>query len=517
MNGCSNGICTSVVGLSLEARLSEARTLQDSSLTVMREKKVLMDQALLRLNNVTNASGTIGAGADGSGNLSTPESLQRLEDMKKAREALMTAQNEFEGAKSYADQLQVFYDASLGAGWNAAAPETTTTTLVPAPDALGLLAAQANATSSAAAASLLLASASASANGSVVVRSSLDKDNKADGARLEAEEAPILLLQDEQKIHGVPDKKFTAASSAGVAPMPPPSFAAMPRLREDTGACASLGLSPVDIETKLVIDPGVISPELRERLLFLQGDSSPASRLRVDAVQDGRLRISADVGQVAPFGAALVEGLAREFAYVDVLSPGEHAVDGQAGAAEVQFIHIPPTSISSDGSSDSGATASAAAVAVSLRLEVGPADNPWLEMLLSRVRGGNEDISPGAGGLSMLAELHDFFRRGSADRYYRYDGSLTSLPCTRAQWLVLAEPGLVSQRQLRELQELSTGRQRGQQQPIRRFRASLVALGTTTLVSRSSSPTELVLPAPAAAPPMLARIRLKSSQSSNSV
>merc|ERR550514_718119 len=97
-----------------------------------------MDTAMSTLDNATGANGVAGStsltgsssGVAGSGNATGPvsnASLQALEDAKKAREELMSAQNEFQGAQQQVEELRSFYDAAQGADWKAGAPPQATT------------------------------------------------------------------------------------------------------------------------------------------------------------------------------------------------------------------------------------------------------------------------------------------------------------------------------------------------------------------------------------------------------
>lgn len=256
--------------------------------------------------------------------------------------------------------------------------------------------------------------------------------------------------------------------------------------------CSALQLSPVDIDMAQVVDPGTISPELREPLAFMWDRTLPDAPLRV-AVQQGRLRArAAPDSHSSPLGAIVVGGRERKISYAELRVPGEHAVNGQAGVAELQLVHSPPSG------------AAWPAVALSLRFQVGRQDNPWVEALLQRGRffSASEVDVQGA----QVGEVHALLAQGSMERYFRYDGTLTSPPCVSTQWFVVEEPGVLTQRQLTALFQLLTpaappapkkggasaflvtaAGALGQEVPVRRFRATLVAFGTPRLVSKVSA------------------------------
>eukprot|EP00927_Polykrikos_kofoidii_P085679 TRINITY_DN9382_c0_g1_i2.p1 TRINITY_DN9382_c0_g1~~TRINITY_DN9382_c0_g1_i2.p1 ORF type:complete len:672 (-),score=98.04 TRINITY_DN9382_c0_g1_i2:395-2410(-) len=265
------------------------------------------------------------------------------------------------------------------------------------------------------------------------------------------------------------------------APIAPPTSSTAPSASNpslldvsQSGSCVSHKLSPVDIETARVVDPGQISLELRQPLTFFWDRSSPVLPLRV-GVEHGRVRVRASPGpKSSPLGAVFLGGQQRVFSYVDLMIPGEHAVDGKVGLVELQLVHLPP----------SGAVYPA--VAISLRLDIGRQDNSWLEALLQeRLISGSEVLVNG----THLTEVHQLFANNSVERYFRYDGTLTSPPCLSAQWFVVEATGELSQRQLailsKSVASLDDGKSFGTESH-QRFRSNLVAFGTPRLVTKAS-------------------------------
>lgn len=239
------------------------------------------------------------------------------------------------------------------------------------------------------------------------------------------------------------------------------------------GECASQKLSPIDIDTKRAIDPGTISPTLREPLQLLHGsvDGCMYSIAPVTSDSTSRLRVSTSGcsanNSPGHLGSVMFDGLERRISYIDIVAPGGHAVDGKAGVVELQLVHQPPEG---------------PVVAVSVPLDLSQAaeaENAWLQGVLKSAVKGRSTVLPSP--MPSLELLHDAFAGGSVERYFRYDGSLTAPPCSDAAWFVMDRLGHISSSQLTQLRELlsiSTSVVQPQ-----RFRASLVALGTPRLVT----------------------------------
>lgn len=203
--------------------------------------------------------------------------------------------------------------------------------------------------------------------------------------------------------------------------------------------CDWLGKSPADLRSRAAAGPrGAGEPIAFQGLGPAPSGSLPALMVARHA---GRLRIApssgAPVGPKAlPLGAIVTGGLVRPVSFLDVVVPGQHAIDGEAGDAELHLVHFPSRG---------------PAVAVALRLAaLGDAPNPWLEALLERLPGAEAERPLEPDG-PPLSAVHSALSRGSASSYFRYDGTLTTPPCSGAQWYVLAEPGHVSRKQLAAL------------------------------------------------------------------
>jgi carbonic anhydrase len=127
----------------------------------------------------------------------------------------------------------------------------------------------------------------------------------------------------------------------------------------------------------------------------------------------------------APGNTCRVEGRVLELVEMHIHVPSEHAIDGQAFAAEAHFVHY-----DSDGRR----------LVVGLLLVVGaprPAFDPLLAGTTLRL---GEEIRSMLDWPSLLPPRRSTFR---------YDGSLTTPPCTEGvRWIVLREPASLSWAQL---------------------------------------------------------------------
>lgn len=234
-----------------------------------------------------------------------------------------------------------------------------------------------------------------------------------------------------------------------------------------TENCAALRQSPVDIDTRKVVDPGIISAELREPVRFYLAQAGDV-RLHVRRKPGGKLRFVTTSKDQSPFGEVLLGGERHPIDYIDLLIPSEHAIDGRGGATELQLV-----SSSRDGLGVS--------TSISLRLNVGPHANGWLAPILSSdIKIGEQENLVRA--TAPFSELHVALQRGFADNYFRYDGTLTTPPCSPSQWFLLEDPGQITQEQLLRLGQLAGVASEGSQ-PSSRFRTALVAWGTPRLVT----------------------------------
>lgn len=241
-------------------------------------------------------------------------------------------------------------------------------------------------------------------------------------------------------------------------------------LRRD---CSALRQSPVDIDTKMVVDPSSISSALVEPLAFrymsLLDGAHDSARLQLSN-RGQHLRVAVPPGSAEwPLGGVLSAGVLRGVSYIDIHVPAEHSVNGHVAAAELQLVH------------ESVAGKPAMAVAVPLELHAGRADeeNEWLKPLLRALPETQASVEVLGQPLGLLQSALGL---GVTNRYYRYDGSLTKPPCLRTEWFILEEPGHISHQQLSDLGTalgLDDSPQRATQ-----FMTSLVMRGSPHLESQ---------------------------------
>mmetsp|Transcript_10365 Transcript_10365/g.18551 ORF Transcript_10365/g.18551 Transcript_10365/m.18551 type:complete len:652 (+) Transcript_10365:220-2175(+) len=232
--------------------------------------------------------------------------------------------------------------------------------------------------------------------------------------------------------------------------------------------CSAMRQSPVAIQTQKVVDPGMISPDFREPIGFKSSATSPVQVQRLH----NALRISPQPGASStsnpmPMGAVLAQRLAQGVSYVDVHVPGQHAVDGELTAAEVQIVHIPSGS------------RPAASLAVRLSVTDEDMDNEWLESIIPNILDSQEESSSSMGEMAQLTLLHPALEAGRIERYFRYDGTETTPPCRETAWYILEEAGYISSRQLAALREAL-----GNPGAPALFRAGPVVMGAQTLIAK---------------------------------
>ncbi|MCY4450197.1 MAG: carbonic anhydrase family protein [Chloroflexi bacterium] len=129
-------------------------------------------------------------------------------------------------------------------------------------------------------------------------------------------------------------------------------------------------------------------------------------------------------------------------------APAEHTVDDEAFTAELHMVHE---------------DASGEALVVGVLYQLGP-PNPVLQAMLNAASGEAADFPSGAAG---------FTPRSTA--FYNYTGSKTTPPCHEpVAWVVLRDPGTVSQEQVDALQAFSGGPNNRPVQPLRGRRIVLV-------------------------------------------
>jgi len=215
--------------------------------------------------------------------------------------------------------------------------------------------------------------------------------------------------------------------------------------KQEQRDCNALGQSPVDIESKRVVDPAALSAGLTQPLGFRYTSLSELGQqsTRVRMLNRGSyIRVAVPPGSVEwPLGGVLSNGVLRGVSYIDIHVPGQHSVDGRLPAAELQLVH----------ESAGGKPAMALAVPLDVSAsEPATGTNDWLEPLLVALP--KKDSAKDMLG-APLGSLHNAIRSGLTSAYYRYDGSLTKPPCLRADWYILEEPGHISYKQLSALGE----------------------------------------------------------------
>jgi len=250
---------------------------------------------------------------------------------------------------------------------------------------------------------------------------------------------------------------------------------------QESGDCSALGQSPVDIDTKRVVDSAALPSDLLQPLAFrymsLVEDGRQGALVQLS--HRGRhLRVAVPPGSIKwPLGGMLSGGVLRGVSYVDIHMPGQHAVDGHVPAVELQLVH----------ESVPGKPAMAVAVPLELRgsssttIMGGDPANEWLTPLLEALPTQNAPAKEVLG--QPLGLLHKSLSSGATTDYYRYDGSLTKPPCLRTEWFVLGEPGQLSHQQFSELSTaLGVDAAKPAQGP--KFMTSLVMKGAPRLVSQ---------------------------------
>merc|ERR1719223_14749 len=106
--------------------------------------------------------------------------------------------------------------------------------------------------------------------------------------------------------------------------------------------CSAYRQSPVDIDTQRVMDPSAISMVLAQPLRFNSYHADPRAGALVHVYGTGDY-VRVEAKQPGALGTVAVLGEQKQITYVDLRVPSKHAVDGRGGAAEMQFIHLPPS------------------------------------------------------------------------------------------------------------------------------------------------------------------------------
>ena len=127
-------------------------------------------------------------------------------------------------------------------------------------------------------------------------------------------------------------------------------------------------------------------------------------------------------------------------------APSEHSVDGKLYDAEIHLVHV-----------YKGVQPEAYGAVIGIffdRKEGGTEENAFLKSLFDSVEAKN-DQSPDT---LVDAQLNDFVKYVDMTRYWSYDGSFTTPPCTEGiKWTVIQQVQSISEEQLKKI----TGRLAG--------------------------------------------------------
>jgi len=177
--------------------------------------------------------------------------------------------------------------------------------------------------------------------------------------------------------------------------------------------------SPIDLTDAVPIDEAGIERRLGEAVL------TAGQRARVmDLVDNGHtVQITNDVPLSIQLGDTVYE-----LAQFHFHSPSEHTIDGEHAQLEVHFVHI---------------SAAGELAVVGILVEEGEHDALWDAVLAAfpDEAGGERHVE------NLDLDMSDL--RPLPQHYYRYEGSLTTPPCSEGvQWIVMAETRQISVEQM---------------------------------------------------------------------
>jgi carbonic anhydrase len=191
-------------------------------------------------------------------------------------------------------------------------------------------------------------------------------------------------------------------------------------LSPDFATCDSgVEQSPIDLVNAVPIEDSGIARRLGETVLTVQ------QRARVmDLVDNGH---TVQITNDAPISMELGDTV-YELAQFHFHAPSEHTIDGQHAPLEVHFVHK---------------SAAGELAVVGILVEEGEHDTMW-----DAVIGAFPDKAGGKRHVENLdLDMNDF--RPLPQHYYRYEGSLTTPPCSEGvQWIVMAELRQISSKQM---------------------------------------------------------------------
>jgi len=175
--------------------------------------------------------------------------------------------------------------------------------------------------------------------------------------------------------------------------------------------------SPVDIDSKR-FDANLPPIELDYNILTPTDIVNNGHTIQVNMWSGGEIKL---------------DGINFELKQFHFHAPSENTIDGKHFPLEAHFVHA----------SDKGELA-----VVAILFAPGP-DDPTLKRLL-------EDLPMGKGESNKLASnaIKTLQTTKSLSNYYRYNGSLTTPPCTEGvRWVVMKRPFSVSKQQVEQLQK----------------------------------------------------------------
>ena len=177
--------------------------------------------------------------------------------------------------------------------------------------------------------------------------------------------------------------------------------------------------SPIDLTGAVPIEDAGIERRLGETVLTLE------QRARVmDLVDNGHtIQITNDVPMALDMGDVHYELVQFHFH-----APSEHTIDGEHAPLEVHYVHK---------------SAAGELMVVGILVEEGAYSLLWEPIIGALPDGPGDDRH--------LEDLDFDMRelRPLPSRYYRYEGSLTTPPCSEGvQWIVMAEKRQISSEQM---------------------------------------------------------------------
>jgi carbonic anhydrase len=177
--------------------------------------------------------------------------------------------------------------------------------------------------------------------------------------------------------------------------------------------------SPIDLTDAELIEGPSLERQLGETVLTLEQRATV-----MDIVDNGHtIQVTNDVPM-----ALDVEGVHYELVQYHFHSPSEHTIDGDHAPLEVHFVHK---------------SAAGQLAVIGILFEEGEHDVMW-DPVLSAL-----PSAPGEARHIESLELELDELRPLPKRYYAYNGSLTTPPCSEGvEWLVMAEKRQISPEQM---------------------------------------------------------------------